>query len=183
MVHLKNFLGSISFTDLIIPLLVASVMVFGLVKGVDVFALFLEGAKENLKTAVGILPALVALMLAIGMFKSSGALDVLTAALTPLLTKLNFPSKCLPLALIRPISGSGALAVYENLLKNVHPDSFAGRVASVMMGSTETTFYTLAVYFSATKITSTRHALLCALAGDMAGFIGSALLVRLWMGQ
>lgn len=166
-----------NFTVYVIPVVLAGILVFGLIKGVDVFNEFIEGARENLKTAVQILPALIALMTAIGMFKSSGALDILTYVLSPVTNLLGFPPECVPLAMIRPVSGSGALALYESLLNSNHPDSFVGRVASVMMGSTETTFYTIAVYYSVTKVKKIRHTLACALIGDLTGFIVSALVV------
>ena len=167
-------------TDFIIPSVIALIFMYGLIKKVDIFDEFLEGAKENLKVGISILPALIALMTAIGMVNASGLLKLLTDLAEPVTTFLGFPSECVPLALIRPISGSGALAVYENILSNNGPDGFVGRVASVMLGSTETTFYTIAVYYSVTKIKKTRHTLVASLAGDLTGFIVSALVVRLF---
>ena len=169
-------------SNYVIPFFIAAVMIIGLVKKVDVFSEFTEGAKENLKAAVSILPALVALMTAIGMFKASGALDFISAAISPLTSFLGFPDECIPLAIIRPISGSGALAVFENILTDVSPDSFAGRVASVIIGSTETTFYTIAVYYGITKVKKTRQALPASLAADFTGFVLSALTVRIILG-
>ena len=169
-------------SDYVIPFLIALIMIIGLVKKVDVFGEFTEGAKENLKTAVSVLPALVALMTAIGMFKASGALDFISAAISPLTSFLGFPNECIPLAIIRPVSGSGALAVFENILADVSPDSFAGRVASVIIGSTETTFYTIAVYYGVTKVKKTRQALPASLAADFTGFVLSALTVRIILG-
>lgn len=167
-------------TDFIIPVIIASIMLFGLIKKVDVFNEFIEGAKENLKIGVQILPALIALMTAVGMFKVSGALESLTMLLAPVTSLLGFPSECVPLALIRPISGSGALAVYESILSENHPDGFVGRVASVLLGSTETTFYTIAVYYSVTKIKKIRHTIVASLAADITGFVVSALAVNLY---
>lgn len=158
---------------------VGLIMLAGLVKRVDVFTEFTEGAKENMKSAFEILPALIALMTAIGMFKASGGLEAISAAIAPLTDFLGFPRECIPLALIRPISGSGALAVLESILGEVSPDSFPGRVASVLAGSTETTFYTVAVYFGVTKVKKTRHAIASSLAADLTGFILSAVTVRL----
>jgi len=123
-------------SDYVIPFFIALIIIIGLMKKVDVFSEFTEGAKENLKAAVSVLPALVALMTAIGMFKASGALDFISSAISPLTSFLGFPEECIPLAIIRPVSGSGALAVFENILTDVSPDSFAGRVASVIIGST-----------------------------------------------
>lgn len=169
-------------SDYVIPFFIAAIMIIGLVKKVDVFSEFTEGAKENLKAAISVLPALVALMTAIGMFKSSGALEVISSAISPLTSFLGFPEECIPLAIIRPVSGSGALAVFESILTDVSPDSFAGRVASVIIGSTETTFYTIAVYYGITKVKKTRQALPASLAADFTGFVLSALTVRIILG-
>ncbi len=169
-------------TDWVIPLVIAAILVTGLVRRVDIFEEFTKGAAENFKIGIGILPALAALMTAVGMFKASGGTDIIAYALSPLTSLLGFPSECVPLALIRPISGSGSLAVFESILAETHPDSFAGRVASVLMGATETTFYTLAVYFGVTKIKKTRHTLPCALIGDLTGFAVSVIAVKLLFG-
>lgn len=169
-------------SDYVIPFFIAMIMIIGLVKKVDVFSEFTDGAKENLKAAVSVLPALVALMTAIGMFKASGALDFISMAISPFTSFLGFPDECIPLAIIRPVSGSGALAVFENILTDVSPDSFAGRVASVIIGSTETTFYTIAVYYGITKVKKTRQALPASLAADFTGFVLSALTVRIILG-
>ncbi len=169
-------------SDYVIPFFIAAIMIIGLVKKVDVFSEFTEGAKENLKAAVSVLPALVALMTAIGMFKASGALDFISTAISPLTSFFGFPEECIPLAIIRPVSGSGALAVFENILTDVSPDSFVGRVASVIIGSTETTFYTIAVYYGITKVKKTRQALPASLAADFTGFVLSALTVRIILG-
>ena len=170
-------------SDLIIPFFIALIMIIGLIKRVDVFGEFTEGAKENLKAAFDVLPALIALMTAIGMFKASGALEVISEAISPLTGFLGFPEECIPLAIIRPVSGSGALAVFESILNDVSPDSFAGRVASVIIGSTETTFYTIAVYYGITNVKKTRHAVASSLTADFTGFIISALTVRLILGN
>ncbi|MBD5144690.1 MAG: spore maturation protein [Ruminococcus sp.] len=170
-------------SDFIIPFFIALIMVIGLIKRIDVFGEFTEGAKENLKAAFEVLPALIALMTAIGMFKASGALEVISAAISPITGFLGFPEECIPLAIIRPVSGSGALAVFESILNDVSPDSFAGRVASVIIGSTETTFYTIAVYYGITSVKKTRHAVVSSLTADLTGFIVSALTVRLILGN
>lgn len=166
-------------SDYIIPLFIALIMITGLIKRVDVFGEFVDGARENLKAAFDVLPALIALMTAIGMFKASGAPEMIAALISPITDFLGFPAECIPLAIIRPVSGSGALAVYESILGDVSPDSFAGRVASVIIGSTETTFYTIAVYYGVTKVKKTRHAVASSLAADFTGFVLSALTVRL----
>ena len=166
-------------SDFVIPVFIAVIMVIGLAKRVDVFGEFTDGAKDNLKSAFDVLPALIALMTAIGMFKASGGLEIISSAIAPLTEFLGFPRECIPLALIRPVSGSGALAVFESILTEVSPDSFAGRVASVVIGSTETTFYTIAVYYGITKVKKTKHAIASSLTADLTGFILSALTVRL----
>lgn len=168
-------------SEYVIPMFIGLIMLAGLVKRVDVFSEFTEGAGENMKSAFEILPALIALMTAIGMFKASGGLELISEAISPLTDFLGFPRECIPLALIRPISGSGALAVFESVLGEVSPDSFPGRVASVLIGSTETTFYTIAVYFGVTKVKKTRHAIASSLTADLTGFILSAVTVRLIM--
>lgn len=169
----------LEFTEFLIPIFIAVIILYGLLHKVNVFDEFIEGARENLSVGVGILPSLIAMITAIGMFKASGGMEMLAALLDPLTRLLGFPSDCLPLAVMRPISGSGALAVYESILENVHPDSFAGRVASVILGSTETTFYTLAVYYGATNVKNTRHSLVSSLTADFTGFVFSAFTVRL----
>ena len=168
--------------DLVIPLIAAFIVLTGFIKRVDVFDEFIEGAKINLQTSVSLLPSLIALITAIGLFNASWLPDAIAQILSPLTSAVGFPSECIPLALIRPISGSGALAVFDGILRDCHPDSYAGRVASVLMGSTETTFYTIAVYFAAVKAKDTRHTLPSALAGDLTGFIVSAVSVRLLFG-
>lgn len=166
-------------SNYVIPFFITIIMIIGLAKKVDVFTEFTEGAKENLKASVSVLPSLIALMTAIGMFKASGALELISTVISPLTNFLGFPEECIPLAIIRPISGSGALAVFENILTDVSPDSFAGRVASVIIGSTETTFYTIAVYYGITKVKKTRQALPASIAADFTGFVLSALTVRI----
>ncbi len=165
----------------VIPVFIGLIMVIGIIKKVDVFGEFTDGAKESIGAAFEILPSLIALMTAIGMFKASGGLDMLSGIISPLTDLLGFPRECIPLALIRPISGSGALAVFESILTEVSPDSYAGRVASVVIGSTETTFYTIAVYYGITKVRNTRHAIASSLTADFTGFILSALTVRLFL--
>lgn len=167
-------------TALIIPAVMAAILLYGLFKKVDVFNVFIEGAKEGLKTSIGILPSLIALMTCVGMFKVSGGLDLLVYLLSPITDFLHIPREILPLALLRPISGSGALAIFEDTLRNFGPDSQIGRIASVLMGSTETTFYTIAVYFGALRIKRTRHTLLCSLSADITGFLMSSVLIYLF---
>lgn len=168
-----------SFTDLFIPLFFAGVLLYGLFRGTDVFAEFTEGVKEGLHTVLEIFPSLFCLVITIAVFRASGGMTLLAELLAPLFSALGFPPECAPLVLLRPFSGSGAIALFENILGDCGADSFAGRVASVILGSSETTFYTLSVYFAATKVKKTRYALPAALCGDIAGFLLSALTVRL----
>lgn len=155
------------------------IILHGIYKKTDIFGEFAKGASENLKTCAELVPTLIALITAVGMLRSSGAEELLLGALSGLTERAGFPAQCLPLALIRPLSGSGALAVYESIIEAAGPDSTAGRTASVMMGSTETTFYTLAVYFGAVNIKKTRHTLGASLTGDITGFIISLLTVNI----
>lgn len=166
-------------SNYILPTVIVLIVGYGIFKKVPVFDCFLEGAREGLSTSAQIVPALVALITAVGMFKASGALDLLTYALKPLAAILQLPQEVIPLAILRPISGSGALVIFQDILKDFGPDSFIGRVASVIQGSTETTFYTIAVYYGATKVQKTRHTLPAALSADLVGFMMSALAVRL----
>lgn len=157
------------------------ICLFGLWKKQPIFETFLSGGQDGIRTAFSILPSLIGLTTAVSMFMSSGIADLMTSALSPLTELLGIPRETLPLALMRPISGSGALAVYRHLIDENGPDSFVGTVASVMMGSTETTFYTIAVYFGSRKIAKLRHTVPCALSADLTGFIASAITVRLWL--
>ncbi len=166
----------------IVPGIIGGIFLFGVVRGVNTFDAFLEGAREGLSTAVSITPALICLLTAVAMFKASGALDVLSWGLSPLAQAVGLPGEVIPLALLRPISGSGAMVLFNDLLAVYGPDSFIGRVASVMEGSTETTFYTIAVYYGATHVTRTRHTLPSALSADLAGILMSGVAVRLFLG-
>lgn len=168
-----------NFTSYIMPIAAALILGFGLYKKIDIFDEFIAGARENLKTGVEICPALIALVTAIAIFRESGALNLISQALKPLCAQIGFPDECIPLALIRPISGSGATAMFEDILRTHGADSFGGVVASVMMGSSETTFYTIAVYFSVTRVKRLRHTLFSALLGDFACFIASFTIVNL----
>lgn len=159
---------------------VGGILIYGACKRVRVFDVFLEGAKENISCAVSVLPAFVGLLLAVQMLTASGVSDALTAALSPLLSKLGFPAEVLPLCILSPISGSGSLSAFQNLLTTYGADSFIGRTASVIAGSTETTFYTVTVYYGAVGVKKIRHTVLCALCADGISFLLSAVFVRLF---
>ena len=172
-----------SIADFVVPLAVAGILLYGFVKRVDVFSVFCEGAGEGLRTCADILPALVLLICFIGMIEASGALEALTALLTPLCNAVHFPSECIPMVLLRPFSGSGAIAVYDEIAASNGVDSFAGRVAAVLLGSSETTFYTIAVYFSAVKVKNTRYAVPAALTADMTAWLICGMTVMLFFGM
>lgn len=159
------------FTNYIIPVITLFVLVYAAVKKVDVFGAFCEGAAEGLQTCKEILPALVLLLVCIGMFRSSGAVEALTRLLEPLCKAVGFPPEVMPLVILRPFSGSGAMAVYNDIAKVAGAESFAERVAATLIGSSETTFYTIAVYFSAVKVKKTRYAVPAALTADLTAWI------------
>ena len=162
-----------------LPILVAATLFFGTIKRVPVFDAFLEGAGDGIKILVEILPSLVGLITAVEMFQASGALEILTGALNPIALILHIPPEVMPMAILRPISGGGSVALLDNILKAYGPDSLAGRTASVMCGSSETTFYTIAVYYGGIGISKTRYTLCAALVADGAAVIFSSLAVRL----
>ena len=171
-----------NLSSLVIPGLLAAVAVWGTARRVDVYGALSTGAAQGLRVTVQIFPALVRLMTAVSVLRASGALEWLTALCAPALEALGIPPELMPLMLIRPISGGGALAVGSDLIQSCGPDSYPGRVAAVMLGSTETTFYTVAVYFGAAGILRTRYAIPAALTADLMGFAASALTVRLFFG-
>ncbi|OCN01924.1 spore maturation protein [Clostridium sp. W14A] len=162
------------------PAVVLCIVLFGFLRKVPVFDTFVAGAKEGLRSTVSILPSLIGLIMAVSMLSASGALDLLSSFLAPVASLIGLPKQAMPLALIRPVSGSGSTAVLTQIFYDCGPDSFVGRVASVMSGSTETTFYAIAVYFGAVGIKKTRHTIPAALTADLTVCIVSALAVRLF---
>lgn len=166
-------------TDYALPVLIGFIIVYALVKKVNVFDCFIEGGREGLRTAVNLAPTLIGLLVAVNMLTASGAFDLLSRALAPAAAKMGFPAEVVPLFALRPFSGSGALAVFENLIQQYGPDSVQGRVASVIMGSTETTFYATAVYFGAVGVTNSRHTIPCALLADFSSFVLAVTMVNL----
>jgi spore maturation protein B len=165
-----------------VPVLLAGIPLYALARKVKVYDAFLAGAKQGFETGVRIIPPLVAVMVALGMLRASGALEAVAGALAPVLGPLGVPASALPLMVVRPLSGGAALGVVGDVLRAEGPDSYAGRVASVMAGSTETTFYVLAVYFGAVGISRYRHALPAALLADLAGMAAAVVMVRLLLG-
>lgn len=169
-------------SSLILPVLLSAVSIWGLGRHVDVYGALTQGAGEGLSIILRIIPALVGLLTAVSMFRASGAMDALSSLLAPVLKLLGIPQEAAPLMLVRPVSGNGALAVASELIAVHGADSYIGRTAAVMLGSTETTFYTIAVYFGAAGIRKTRHTIPAALTADFVGFAASALAVRIFFG-
>lgn len=167
-------------TDFIVPLIFTSVMICGAVRHVDVFSSFCDGAKSGLHTTADILPALVLLLISVGMLRASGAVELLTGLLEPLCSLVGFPPECMQMVLLRPFSGSGAIAVYDSIAQECGADSLAERTAAILLGSSETTFYTIAVYFSAVKIRRTRYAVPAALTADLTAWIVCGIVVGLF---
>ena len=162
-------------------LLLAVAGLLGLRRGTDVFDALTHGAAEGIALLGRILSSLAVLLPAVYMLRASGAVDALTALAAPLLSRIGLPPETVPLMLLRPLSGSAALAAGGEIMASCGPDSLPGRTAAVMLGSTETTFYVLAVYFGAAGVRRTRHAIPAAICADLAGFLAAAWCVR-WMG-
>ena len=165
--------------DLFMPIFIATVVIFGFVKKVELFDAFTAGAKAGIFTLLKIAPTLVGLIVAVNMLKASGLTDMLVGLITPITDSLGFPSGIVPMVLLRPISGGGSTALLTGIYRDFGPDSFTGKVASVLAGSTETTFYAIAVYFGAVNIKKIRHTLIAALSADFTAAIMAVLTVRL----
>jgi spore maturation protein B len=165
-----------------VPLLLAGIPLYALTRKVKVYPAFVEGAKEGFQVAVRIIPALVAVLVALGMLRASGALEALADLLGPAAERFGIPASALPMVLVRPLSGGAALGVVGDVLRSEGPDSYAGRLVSVMAGSTETTFYVLAVYMGSVGISRYRQALPAGLLADAAGFAAAVLVVRALFG-
>lgn len=163
-----------------LPLIVGLIVLYGFSQGVAVFDAFLAGAKEGIRTSLGILPTLIGLIVAVNMVRSSGLLDMVCQLATPLTQALGLPGELVPLALLRPISGSGSSAYTLSLLEQFGPDSPTGKIASVLSSSTETTFYAITVYFGAVQCKKLRYTVPAALLGDMVAVVLSVLTVRLF---
>lgn len=168
---------------LCVPSIILIVIISGFLGKVKVYDAFMDGAKEGLVTVFKIFPALVGLIVSIGMLRASGTLEIITNVLKPLTDLINMPSEVVPLALMRPLSGSGAVAVLTDIFENYGTDSFIGRCASIMMGSTETTFYTIAIYYGAVGINKVRHTIKSALIADFTGMICAAIFTLVFFGK
>lgn len=173
-----------SISPWVIPVLMIGLLTFGVVKKVKVYEVFVEGAKEGFQVAVRIIPYLVAILVAVAMFRASGALDALVALLSPATSAVGLPGEALPMALLRPLSGSGAYGVMAAIIEDpaIGPDSYTGYLVSTFQGSTETTFYVLAVYFGAVQVRRIRHTLAVALTADLAGVAAAIFIVSLLYG-
>lgn len=166
--------------EMIVPVTICLVALYAAGRRVDVYAALVKGAGQGLEVLARIAPALIALMAAVYMLRASGALELAAQVLGPLLERLGLPAQLLPLMLVRPVSGSAALGVGAELMGTYGPDSELGRMAAVMLGCTETTFYTIAVYFGSVGINKTRYAVPAALCADLTGFLAAAWAVRLF---
>jgi len=163
---------------LAIPLILLIFLGWGIAKRVKVYEVFVDGAKEGFNVAIRIIPYLVAMLMAIGIFRASGALDLLTMLLSPVTDLIGMPAEALPMALMRPLSGSGSLGIMTEIMKVHGPDSMIGVLVSTMYGSTETTFYVLAVYFGAVSIKNFRHAVAAGIIADVVGMLAAVAIVN-----
>lgn len=166
------------FSNIAMPLMIVIIVLYGVIERKKVFDIFLDGAKEGVGIVFNIFPTLVGLFVAIGTLRSSGVIDLVVNFLTPILNLFSFPTEVLPLAIIRPISGSASIAVATDIMKNFGVDSNIGFIASVIMGSTETTVYTIAVYTSSVGIKKTRFVLWASLIADFVGIVTSVIVCR-----
>jgi spore maturation protein B len=166
-------------TQLSIPVMLLVVLLYAHSKGVKVYETFVAGAAQGIRTTLHIVPYLIAMWVALGLFRTSGILDLLFSLCRPLLRRLGIPVQVLPLMIIRPLSGSGALGLTGELLHTFGPDSDVGYLASLIQGSTETTFYVTTVYLGAVGIKKARHGLAAALIGDLVGFIAAVIAWRI----
>lgn len=165
-----------------IPMVLLVIPLYALCKGVKVYEVFTTGAKEGLTTAVTIVPFLVCMLCGIGMFRASGAMDWLVAMLSPITNLIGMPAEVLPMGIMRSFSGGGAVGMLTDLLETYGPDSFIGRTASISMGSTETTFYIIAVYFGCVGVTKIRHAVATGLLADLASLVAASVIAGLIWG-
>lgn len=166
-----------------LPAIILAILGTGLMRNVRVYDAFAEGAGEGIEAMIKILPSLVGIMTAVGVFRASGALDLVVWLLKPAASLLGIPAEAMPLALLRPVSGSASLALVSDIVRQYGPDSYIGRVASTMMGSTETIFYTLAVYYGSAGIKNIRYTLAAALIADTVSVVASAWICALVFGR
>ncbi|MDD6763449.1 MAG: spore maturation protein [Clostridiales bacterium] len=163
----------------ITPAFILIIIVTAMIKRKEVYADFIEGAGNGMRLLVDIFPPLAAMLVAAAMLKASGALDIAVGLIAPFTEKIGLPAEVMPLVMIRPVSGSGSIGVLSGILNDCGADSFAGRLASVICGSTETTFYCLAVYFSKTRVRHIKRAVPCAVIGDITGIAAALFALRI----
>ena len=168
MITLLNFISLWA-----LPVILITILTFGLVKKVPIYEVFTDGAKDGFKAAVKIIPYLTAIIVGISMLRASGAIDMAANLSAPVLERFNIPGETLPLMIVRSLSGSGALGIFSDIANSLDPDSYAVKLSAVMLGSSETTFYVLAVYFGAVGITKIRYALSVGLLADFIGIIAA----------
>lgn len=169
--NIINYISTIA-----IPLVIIIIIIYGIIDKKNVYDIFVNGAKEGMKIVINIFPTLLGIFLAVGALRSSGLLEIITGAIAPITNKIGFPSQVVPLALLRPISGSASLAVATDIMTTYGVDSKIGLITSTIMGSTETTFYTIAVYTSSIGVKKIRFVLVAALIADFVGMVTSAIL-------
>ena len=176
----REVIGVLSY--FVIPVIVVGFPLYGLYRKVPVYESFVDGAKEGFEVAVRIIPYLVAILFAIGMFRASGAMDFLVDTLDPVLALIGFPGEVVPMAIIRPLTGSGSAGIVVDMINQYGEDSILVKMAATMFGSTETTFYVVAVYFGAVNVKKTRHAVPAGLTADLAAMLIAVWTVRLLFG-
>ena len=174
MVNVINYISSVA-----IPIVIMTIIIYGVKEKIRVFDTFLNGAKEGIEIVFKMLPTLIGIFLAIGALRSSGIIELIVRIITPITNLIEIPSQIMPLALLRPISGSASMAIAVDIMQNYGTDTLIGTITSTIMGSTETTFYTIAIYTSCVGIKKTRGILIAALAADLAGMIVSAVICRI----
>lgn len=167
-----------AISEYAIPMVLLFIPLYALIKGVKVYSVFTEGAKDGLTTAITIVPYLVCMLGALGMFRASGAMDWLVKAINPITSLIGLPGEVLPMGIMRSFSGGGAEGMMSDLITTFGTQSQIGRIASVALGSTETTFYIVAVYFGCVGITNVRHSIIAGLLGDVASLIAAAVIVN-----
>lgn len=168
---MTNFFSN--FSNMIIPVIVGLIILYGLYKKVNIFDDFINGVDENIKIGLKILPSLISLMITIGVFRASGLLDFITDLISPISNLLKIPAPVIPQFLLRPLSNSGSLVVFKDILEKYGPDSRIARLSSVLQGSSETTFYIITIYYGAINIKKTRYTVPCALICDFICFVSS----------
>ncbi len=165
------------------PCFACIIVIYGLIKKVPVFDTFLKGAKEGIRLIYSIAPTIMGLIFAVDLLRSSGAMNQICTFVEPIAQAMGFPKEIVPMVLLRPISGSGSTALLTSIYQDCGPDSFAGRVASVIAGSSETTFYAIAMYFGSIRVKKIRHTLVAALAADFMAAVMSVITVRMFFGM